>query len=110
MADVRYHPEAERELREVEASERVAIVHAVEKLEAMGSRLAYPHQSKVQGARDLRELRPRAGRSPYRAFYRQLARERFVIGAIGPEAEHDRRGFRRAVDEAQRRLDSLQID
>ncbi len=110
MADVRYHPDAERELDDLDVSERAAVVHAVEKLIAMGSRLPYPHQSKVKEAQDLRELRPRGGRSPNRAFYRQVARERFVIAAIGPEAEHEPRAFERAVRNAERHLEALESD
>jgi hypothetical protein len=53
----------------------------------------------------LRELRPHAGRSPWRAFYRRVDAE-IVIGAIGPEAQVDPRGFRRAVSAALSRLDA----
>lgn len=45
-------------------ADRNALLHAVEKLEAFGPRLGYPHSSAVQGFAGLRELRPRAGRSP----------------------------------------------
>ncbi len=82
---------------------------AVEKLEALGSRLLFPHQSKVRGAHDLRELRPRAGRSRYRAFYRQVAWEDFVIAAIGPESQRDATGFRQRVREAERRLGAVDL-
>lgn len=109
MAEVRYHPEAPEELANLDLTERVALQHAVEKLEAYGSRLPFPHQSKVQGARDLRELRPRAGRSPCRGSYRQVARDVFVIGAIGSEAKRDPDGFRWAVRQAERRLDALEM-
>lgn len=70
--------------------------HAFEKLEALGIRLPFPHQSDVRGAEGIRELRPRGGRSRWRAFYRRIG-DAMVIGAVGPEAEVDRRGFRRAV-------------
>jgi len=59
---------------------------AFEKLETFGDRLPYPHQSAVRGAAPIRELRPRAGRSPWRGFYAR-AGEDFVLLAIGPEAE-----------------------
>jgi DNA-binding XRE family transcriptional regulator len=52
----------------------------------LGPRLPYPHSSAVKGADRLRELRPRGGRSPWRAFYRQIGEE-FVVAAIGPEAQ-----------------------
>jgi len=63
----------------------------------------YPHTSAVRGAEGLRELRPRAGRSAYRALYRRVG-EVFVVAAVGPEAQSDPRGFDRAVRRAQERL------
>jgi hypothetical protein len=74
------------------------------RLEAIGIDLGYPHTSQVKGT-NLRELRPRAGRSPWRAFYRRIDQV-LHIGAIGPEAKHDPQGFRRAVDHAIERLAS----
>ena len=53
----------------------------------------------------MRELRPRGGRSPWRAFYRRVG-DVLVISAIGPEAQSNERGFRAAVERAVRRLDS----
>lgn len=82
------------------------MVHALEKLEALGSRLSFPHQSAVKGVPNLRELRPRSGRSRWRAFYRLLG-EGFVIAAVGPEANVNRREFNRTVLVAIERLDSL---
>jgi len=79
--------------------------HAVDKLEAFGPRLPFPHQSDVRDAPGLRELRPRAGRSPWRALYTRIQDE-FVIAAIGPEAQVDGRGFRRAVRNALLRIES----
>ena len=76
-------PEIEDELRRLLVPERKAILNAVEKLEALGPELGYPHSSAVRGADRLRELRPRAGRSPWRAFYRQLGTV-LVVAAIGP--------------------------
>jgi len=79
---------------------------AMDLLEEFGDRLGFPHQSHVAGAGGLRELRPRSGRSPWRAFYRRMG-STIVIGAIGPEAQVDRQGFRRAVARAGRRLAEL---
>jgi hypothetical protein len=103
---VAYHSEAEAELQVLPAVERVAIVHAVEKLESEGPQLRHPHCSAIRSAVSLRELRPRGGRSRWRAFYRQIGLA-FVVGAIGPEAEVDPRKFRKAVAEAERRLDEV---
>ena len=82
------------------------LVQLFDKLAALGPGLRYPHQSEVRGGGGLRELRPRAGRSPWRAFYRQVGRA-FVIGAVGPEAQVDNRGFRRAVGVANERLSDI---
>ncbi len=82
------------------------MANAVDKLKVAGPALPYPHQSAVHGT-SIRELRPRAGRSPWRAFYRRLG-DQFVIGAIGPEAMVDRRGFDRAVTACTIRLVELE--
>ncbi len=87
--------------------ERRAVDHAVEKLQALGSHLPFPHASKVGGAATLFELRPHAGRSRWRAFYPQVGAA-MVIAAIGPEAAVDPRGFARAVKVAQQRLEILE--
>ena len=102
---VELDPGAEDELRTLRRrspSEFVAMQRAILKLGELGPELPYPHSSQVQGTR-LRELRPRAGRSPWRAFYWRVG-DVLRIGAIGPEAEHDPRGFRRALDRALERL------
>jgi len=104
-----YHPAAESERGDLPATERAAIDHAVEKLRAEGVNLPHPHSSDVKIAVNLRELRPRAGRCRYRAFYRRIG-DTFVIGAIGPEAEVDQRGFKRAVATAEERLDAVKGD
>lgn len=51
--------------------ERMAMQEAVGKLEELGDQLGAPHTSQIKGVRSLRELRPRSGRSPWRAFYRR---------------------------------------
>ena len=101
-------PEARAELALLPTRERAAVEEAFLKLQAMGDQLGAPHSSKVQGTtQTLRELRPRRGSSPWRAFYRRIG-DRMVVGAIGPEAEHDRRGFNRAVDLALLRLSEFE--
>lgn len=101
---VRYHPLADRELVALPSREQAAMIRAVEKLALFGPDLPFPYQSAVRGsAAGLRELRPRAGRSPWRALYRRLGNA-FVIGAIGPEAEADPRGFTHALSVAEERI------
>jgi hypothetical protein len=88
------------------AAERLALDHAVDKLAALGPQLPFPHQSSVRQGKGLRELRPRAGRSPWRALYRRIA-DVFVIAAVGPEAGADPLGFARAVTSALTRLEDV---
>lgn len=103
--DVNLTPAADEEFQALPEADRFALGTAIAKLRTHGDQLPYPHSSRVQGAAALRELRPRAGRSAWRAFYRRIGTV-MVIGAIGPEAQHDPRGFRRAVADAERRLDA----
>jgi hypothetical protein len=100
---VAYLPEAERERTALPKGERSALINADAKLGAYGPQLGYPHTSAVRGAESLRELRPRAGRSAWRALYRQVGQV-FVVAAVGPEAQVDPRGFDRAVRRALERL------
>lgn len=106
---VRYLDDAVAERDRLPTHERNAMDHAVDKLQAFGPRLPFPHQSAVREAPGLRELRPRAGRSPWRALYTRVRRE-FVISAIGPEAQVDRQGFRKAVRKALARLESQGVE
>lgn len=101
--------EVEEELARLPRPEEVAIRTVMLKLEALGSRLPYPHQSLVRGADDLRELRPRSGRSAWRAFYRRVGAEEFLIGSIGPEAVVNPQGFKRSVRLAEERLAAFRI-
>lgn len=101
-----FHPEAEGEYFKVASKERVSIQNAIEKLEAEGARLGHPHSSQVKGTR-LRELRPRGGRSRWRALYVRVA-DAMVVLAIGPEAQHDPSGFRRTVNKAEERLGEVE--
>jgi len=94
---------ADHEVSALPARERTAIRNVMSKLMSAGPTLPYPHQSAVRGQPGLRELRPRAGRSQWRAFYERFG-DGFVIAAIGPEAESNQRGFDQAVSLAERRL------
>ena len=103
-AEVFLLEEADEELKALPVGERVAMRTAFKKLEQAGSALTFPHQSSVKGVNGLRELRPRGGRSRYRSFYKRTGPNQFVVGAIGPEAQVDPRGFQRSVKAAQERL------
>jgi hypothetical protein len=100
-------PQAEAELRQLPATERVAVLNAAKKLEALGPDLGYPHSSAVRDADRLRELRRRGGRSAWRAFYRRLG-DVFVVAAVGSEAEAEPRGFKRAVAAAEQQLEEVE--
>jgi hypothetical protein len=95
------------ELNSLPQGERHAMQNALEKLAVYGDKLPFPHSSKVKGTGQLQELRPRAGRSPWRAFYRRIG-ETVVVGAIGPEARVDPQGFRRSIRSAVERLITLE--
>lgn len=107
MWTVLYLPEAEGERRRLHAVEKAALINADRKLQALGPQLPYPHSSAVKGADRLRELRPRGGRSPWRALYRQVG-EVFVVAAVAPEAQVDGRKFEAACRAAQRRLSRIE--
>jgi len=109
MWEVVYLPEAEDERADLPARDRVAVDNAVAKLKALGRALPHPHSSNVEGAEDLRELRPQAGKSPWRPLYRQVG-DPFVIAAIGPEARKDKRRFDKAFQHAIDRLAKLEED
>jgi hypothetical protein len=104
---VEQHRAVEGELQALPPRELHAMENALEKLEQFGDLLPFPHSSRVQGAQRLWELRPRSGSSPWRAFYRRIG-DAMVIGAIGPEAEQDPRGFRRSVASAEDRLATIE--
>jgi hypothetical protein len=108
-----WHPDADAE-RDASwpAPEKVAMLHAAQKLEGAGPRLGHPHSSAVRGdlGRSFRELRPRAGRSRWRPIYRRVNPSTFVIFAVGPEAEIDSRGYDAAVARAVERFEQLEVD
>ena len=110
---VLWHPGADAE-RDASwpAKERVAMLHAAEKLDAAGPGLGHPHSSAVQGkaGKGFRELRPRAGRSRWRPIYRRVTPSTFVILAVGPEAQIDSRGFDAAVARAAERYRDLEVE
>ena len=109
MWSVVYLEGTQLELAGLPKVERNAVIRAIEKLEAFGPQLGYPHTSAVRGYVGLRELRPRACRSPWRVLYRRVG-EVAVVAAHGPEAQGDRRGFDQATRRAGSRLDKLEED
>lgn len=108
--EIRFLPEAEEEREALKARERKAMDNAIDKLRQVGPELGAPHSSQVKGAEKLRELRPRQGRSVVRPLYRRIDRGTFVIAAVAPEVETDRRGYERAVKQAEKRLELLEQD
>ncbi len=106
---VLYHPKARTEADAVPQQERKAIDNAVDKLASLGPTLPFPHSSKVMGdpGGSLRELRPRAGRSPWRCIYERIG-DVFVIGAVAPEAQKNKAGFVGAVSAAKARLAEIE--
>jgi hypothetical protein len=100
---VRFHADVDEDLRGLPLREKQAMANAVEKLELLGPMLLFPHTSAVRGVDRLRELRLRAGNSPWRALYRRVGAA-FVVAAVAPEAVVDRRAFERACAAAIRRL------
>jgi hypothetical protein len=107
MWTVLYLPEAESERGQLPALEKVALINADRKLQSLGPQLPYPHSSAVKGADRLRELRPRGGRSPWRGLYRQVG-DVFVVAAVAPEAQVDRRKFDAACRAAEHRLSQIE--
>ncbi len=93
----------------IPSQERKAVDNAVDKLVSLGPTLPFPHSSKVMGdpGGSLRELRPRAGRSPWRCIYERIG-DLFVIGAVAPEAQKDKAGFDSAVKAAKARLAEIE--
>jgi hypothetical protein len=100
---VRMTTEAALEYAALPEREQDALESGFAKLAALGEAVPFPHASAVRSVRGLRELRPRAGRCRWRAFFRRVA-DVIVVAAIGPEAEVDPRGFQRAVHAAALRL------
>ncbi len=105
--DVRFHHAARPEFNAMPTAEQVAMRRVLELLRQEGDQLGAPYSSNVEGADRLRELRPRAGRSPWRAFYRRIG-ERMRVGAFGPEALSNPPGFRRAMRAAEERLNRIE--
>ena len=98
-----YVAEAVREREALVARDKAALINAEAKLAVLEARLPFPHSCAVQGADRLRELRPRGGRSPWRALNRQIGGQ-LVIAAVCPETNIDPRGSAAACRHAESRL------
>jgi hypothetical protein len=109
--DVRvvWHPEAERDLKALPLQERAAILNVTGEIEAEGVIGGLPHSRKVQGAEDLRALRPRRMDCPWRVLYQRIG-DALVVGAIAPEENTNRQGFDTARDAAKGRLARVEDD
>lgn len=77
-----------------------ATSHVIDKLEAMGLALDYPHSSAIEGTDlPLRELRPSAGKSPIRVFY-IFDPKRDAVLLIGGDKSNDKRFYDRMISRA----------
>ena len=87
--------------------ELAAIRNVVSKLKVLGIGLAFPHCSALQGpgCDGFWELRPRAGRSPWRPIFRRTEARLFVVYAVGPDAAVNKKRFRRSIIDARKRFD-----
>ena len=87
-----YDPDAVNELVTLVKSKEAhrSIINAVLKLRELGERLEPPHMKPLQGhaASGLRELRPKQGRSDWRAIYRR-AGSIYVILAVDRHANFE---------------------
>jgi hypothetical protein len=109
---VRYLPEAREERREIKDSkERKAIDRAVDKLEQLGPDLIQPHQRNVEGSTEsLRELRPRRGSSQWRPLYWRHDEKTFIIGAVAPEVDTNKRGYNLGIRHAEERKGQFEAE
>lgn len=103
------HPDGGAELSKLPVRELLAMDSAFDNCGLSGQLLGSPHTSAVKAADNIRELRPRQGRSPWRSFYRRIG-QALVVGAIGPESSADPQGFDRAVRSAEQRLNDVEED
>jgi hypothetical protein len=73
--------------------ERLAVANAVDKLRRLGEQLVPPHMKPLKGYGELRELRPRQGRSPTRPLYRRFG-DSYVILAIAVKDDFEKKASR----------------
>jgi phage-related protein len=89
LAKVYYDPDCLADFNEEVSSkeERKAVYNAVDKLRRLGEQLRPPHMKPLKGEKELRELRPRQGRSPTRPLYRRFGESSYVILAIAVKSD-----------------------
>jgi hypothetical protein len=97
---VLFDPDAVIELATAVKSkeDKKAIFNAIDKLRQLGEHLAPPHMKPLRGASDLRELRPRQGRTNWRPIYARRG-DVYIVLAVGRHDEFDA-----LVARAERRL------
>lgn len=85
-----FDPDAAVDLAEDVKSreERRAVYNATHKLRELGERLAPPRMKPLKGEKELRELRPRQGRSPTRVLYRRFG-ARYVVLAVASKSDFE---------------------
>jgi Phage derived protein Gp49-like (DUF891). len=105
---VLWHPDAESEASSIDAGELAAIENGISKLRSAGTKLDKRHSDHVGDG--LWELRLFRSRSPWRAIYKQVGKKEFVILAVCPEYEQNKKGFRKGCKDAAKRFEELEAD
>jgi len=83
--------------RGLDAKEQASVALGVERLQALGVSLGFPHSSSIKGATlALRELRIQSGGKPLRVFYAFDPRRDAVL-IIGGDKTGDERFYERMV-------------
>src|SRR5690554_1505507 len=102
MTDVIVTNEFTAWYQELSEGESDAVFRVIDLLEVSGVKLGYPHSSAIKGADwPLRELRPKAGRSPIRIFYAFDPRRAAVL-LIGGDKSGDNRFYKSIIPHAER--------
>jgi len=101
VVEIEATTEFKRWFESLEVGEKKAIDLVVGLLRVQGVGLGAPYSSSIKGARfPLRELRPKRGASPLRAFY-AFAPRRNVLLLIGGDKSGDNRFYTRMIARAE---------
>ncbi len=101
MIEIEATTEFKRWFESLDAGDRKALDLVVGLLRSQGVGLGSPYSSAIKGAKvALRELRPRRGASPLRAFY-AFAPRRNVLLLIGGDKAGDNRFYTRMIARAE---------